>query len=457
MTAYEPRQAVRSLLTENIIANRVDGWTNVHRLAAGHRACSSPIWLDRRNSGGASLARDCVEEPGGYEDVDVVSLDKHMKADAAWPQPRIDLIKVDVQGYEDRVLAGASDILVRDRPIVSFEYNPLQLAAANSFGPDLLSRLDELDYELYVADEHDGTLLKRTAAGLYRCCLEEKPMSLMYVITHVSRPWRARESVCWSAPSSVPQRRYRGMWEALDRSGSAIVARIALGCFGTAYRRADRGHLLRRAGQHFWRGPGAVHAVLKSSVSRLMRDRLTDGSYVPMPPLRGSYPAAQRGGHDAATSPYPPSGAEAPRPERVDQMNGPRPVALVIDPSGELQFTLVGIADWLLFSEPKSTERERAVGLGAEVAGSFKASRCAAGSRAPPVPLRQMRGSAGAVGGAPGRPDRERDRGRRRGPRRNVVRAAPARQPLSHRATRSVRPALSRQRRSPARRRCCRQ
>ena len=52
-------------------------------------------------------------------------------------------------------------------------------------------------------------------------------------------------------------------------------------------------------------------------------------------------------------------------------MSAARPVALVIDPSGELEATLVRIEDWLLFTEPDSAEQERAVALGAKVAGNL--------------------------------------------------------------------------------------
>jgi hypothetical protein len=46
-------------------------------------------------------------------------------------------------------------------------------------------------------------------------------------------------------------------------------------------------------------------------------------------------------------------------------------VALVLDPSGELEATVTRMEDWLLFSEPDSAEQERAVALGAEAAGTL--------------------------------------------------------------------------------------
>jgi hypothetical protein len=60
----------------------------------------------------------------------------------------------------------------------------------------------------------------------------------------------------------------------------------------------------------------------------------------------------------------------------------------VIDPSGELGATLVRIEDWLLFIEPDSVEQERAVALGAKVAGNLSVAlrrgfESAAGLRTP--------------------------------------------------------------------------
>jgi hypothetical protein len=59
---------------------------------------------------------------------------------------RVDFIKIDAQGAEGRILAGARALLARDRPVVLFELWPGGMAAAGSSPSELFSLLDELGY-----------------------------------------------------------------------------------------------------------------------------------------------------------------------------------------------------------------------------------------------------------------------------------------------------------------------
>jgi FkbM family methyltransferase len=70
---------------------------------------------------------------------------------------RIDLVKVDVEGYEPAVIAGSRELLARHRPTLLIEFNPFGLEA--NFGQDPRPLLDwVLDY----ADE--ATVILRDAA-----------------------------------------------------------------------------------------------------------------------------------------------------------------------------------------------------------------------------------------------------------------------------------------------------
>jgi FkbM family methyltransferase len=63
---------------------------------------------------------------------------------------RIDLVKIDVEGHEPAVLAGARELLVRDRPTLLVEFNPFGLHA--NFGQEPLRLADWLlDYADDVA------------------------------------------------------------------------------------------------------------------------------------------------------------------------------------------------------------------------------------------------------------------------------------------------------------------
>jgi FkbM family methyltransferase len=74
---------------------------------------------------------------------------------------RIDLVKVDVEGYEPAVFAGSRDLLARDRPTLLVEFNPFGLDA--NFGQDPRRLADWL---LDYAD--DVTVIVRDAAPI-RC------------------------------------------------------------------------------------------------------------------------------------------------------------------------------------------------------------------------------------------------------------------------------------------------
>jgi FkbM family methyltransferase len=60
--------------------------------------------------------------------------------------PQVGMIKIDVQGAEARVLAGASDLLARQRPAIFIELDPERLAKHGATPTDVLSQLTTAGY-----------------------------------------------------------------------------------------------------------------------------------------------------------------------------------------------------------------------------------------------------------------------------------------------------------------------
>jgi FkbM family methyltransferase len=116
VVAVEPARHACSVLTRNV---RINGLGNVRVLpvAAGDQTASGTLHLHGDRSR-ASL-HQTLEVKTGTEQVKVVRLDEVVQ-----PDRRVSLIKVDVEGYEVKVLQGAEGILSRDRPVVIFEYLP---------------------------------------------------------------------------------------------------------------------------------------------------------------------------------------------------------------------------------------------------------------------------------------------------------------------------------------------
>ena len=92
------------------------------------------------------------------------------------------MLKLDVEGAEAAVLAGASRTLAQSRPLLLVEVFDDALRAQGSSARELVERLRALGYELYTFDE---------ASGQPRRAREGEALSLNVVAAHRERPWAA--------------------------------------------------------------------------------------------------------------------------------------------------------------------------------------------------------------------------------------------------------------------------
>ena len=132
--AFEPDATNHELLQLTIEHNH---WLHVdaHRAACGAEPGRLTLHRDPDNWGNHSLALDAELHGAGADEVDVVTLD-----DTAADLTRLDVFKIDVQGWELEVLRGAQS-LRRFEPTVFTEFFPRGLRAA---GTDPAHLWDEL-------------------------------------------------------------------------------------------------------------------------------------------------------------------------------------------------------------------------------------------------------------------------------------------------------------------------
>lgn len=86
-----------------------------------------------------------VLESGKSITVPCISLDSYV---AEKNIKRVQFIKIDVQGVEELVMRGASKTIVRDRPIVVFEYSPYQIKESGFRPTELLQFFTGRSYNL---------------------------------------------------------------------------------------------------------------------------------------------------------------------------------------------------------------------------------------------------------------------------------------------------------------------
>lgn len=109
--AFEPNPTTYAHLEANIRDNGLEQICELHNAAVGAVAGHVlPSLAPEENSGTATVRRD----PAGG--VPLVRLDDEVLAEA-----RVDLIKIDVEGWELEVLRGAKDVLAHHRPLLYVE------------------------------------------------------------------------------------------------------------------------------------------------------------------------------------------------------------------------------------------------------------------------------------------------------------------------------------------------
>ena len=127
--AIEPVPANCSFLRRNIVRNGLDDVVDVINVALGSSATTVDLHVEGSGAGNAAIAdgveqgemrrHDDAGQLGTRTTINVSRLD-----DLEIPGPRCSLMKMDVEGYELNVLAGAKDFVIANRPVIFGEFSP---------------------------------------------------------------------------------------------------------------------------------------------------------------------------------------------------------------------------------------------------------------------------------------------------------------------------------------------
>jgi len=139
--AVEPSARPASVLMANVeLAGRADAVTLVHQ-ALGAGDARLPLLLEGA-AGGFQLVRP-IEPRTDAGSVEATTIDALVERSGLSPSH----VKIDVEGYEDAVLAGGAAYLRRGHPVVLLELHGHLLRAGGRRPEDVLALLADLGYD----------------------------------------------------------------------------------------------------------------------------------------------------------------------------------------------------------------------------------------------------------------------------------------------------------------------
>lgn len=156
--SFEPEHRNYSRLQQNIRLNNINNVTAVKSALSNEKSKAKMIVQNEERLAWSSLVETQSEEREVYEEVTCITLNEYINQLGAID---CDFIKIDVEGWEQRVLDGASDLISRDNaPILYVEFTEENSRAAGSSCRELFLKIAAFGYTLYEYVYKDNSLVK---------------------------------------------------------------------------------------------------------------------------------------------------------------------------------------------------------------------------------------------------------------------------------------------------------
>jgi FkbM family methyltransferase len=142
--AFEPNPPTLARLRHHVAINGLDDVVHVHDIALSDQEGTAALATKAGNSGGTHIvASDATSILVRLSTLDAFCDEQRLT--------RLDAVKIDVEGFEERVLLGGQRTLKRWRPVLLLELEPARLRDKQTSVERVVLLLQELGYALFVS------------------------------------------------------------------------------------------------------------------------------------------------------------------------------------------------------------------------------------------------------------------------------------------------------------------
>ena len=173
--AYEPEDDNFLILTRNIEESCLSG-IKVYKKAVGDKTKKVKLLLSKTNFGDHRISSKGKE-------IDMVSLDDAIGK-------KVDVIKIDVQGWEPGVIEGAKKIIQKYKPMIVMEYWPKGIKRAGLDENEMLAFLKGVYGKMFVVDEYTQIYYPTNNKGLDKLMKKNRREDCSLLFTKETDWWK---------------------------------------------------------------------------------------------------------------------------------------------------------------------------------------------------------------------------------------------------------------------------
>lgn len=143
---FEPEDENLKLLKKSVQENKLSNVTIIEK-CVGDAPGESLLNISKYNKGKHSLIKS--EDDNGTQKVEIVTIDDEV--DRLGLQ-KVDIAKIDVEGWEAKVLEGMKNTIDRFHPEILFEFSPQRIKQSGTDPIEFLKKIENKGYKFYKAE-----------------------------------------------------------------------------------------------------------------------------------------------------------------------------------------------------------------------------------------------------------------------------------------------------------------